>query len=277
VDLPAPGWEIIVFPSLWGPSSSSGSGADGQNNNSNMSNMIIQSREAKFLGWKVLPVQNCGAVMYMDGYLVPQSSYWNLGLYTPAKFWNVIEQVQSHPFGLSQVQQKYFNGLSIPTILNNLVRDQKDTVEHVNTTLEWMTSQHDYEPVMTYYLNKYFGTLCRLGRRVSGEDCDDVCVTESNRIRIKVMYHLTTSFFCLFVFWQTAYDPRNRNYQRISDWFWQKYTTYGGSWRDQPLWAYTLHHFNCTPAVLTTQGVITRGGDLFRTAGTIGFNNHRYS
>mmetsp|Transcript_48304 Transcript_48304/g.117014 ORF Transcript_48304/g.117014 Transcript_48304/m.117014 type:complete len:197 (-) Transcript_48304:39-629(-) len=196
--------------------------------------MIIRSREAKFLGWKVLPVQDCRAVVYMDGYLVPKTSIFdfdfNFGLCLPTKLQRIVDQVKSHPFGLSQVKQKYFNGLSIPTILNNLVRDKKDTVEHVNTTLQWMMSQDDYKPVMTYYLNKYF-----------------------------------------------AYDPNNINYQRMSNWFWEQYTTYGGSWRDQPMWAYTLHHFNCTPAVMTEKGVITRGGDLFRTAGTLGFDNHQYT
>ena len=166
-NLPAPGWEKVILktstvPSSGGSSSSS-SVLSKSEETSNSNNMIIQSREAKFLGWKVLPVQDCRAVVYMDGYLVPKTSTifdfdFNFGLYVPTKLQRIVDQVKSHPFGLSQVKQKYFNGLSIPTLLNNLVRDKKDTVEHVNATLQWMVSQDDYQPVMTYYLNKYFGT-----------------------------------------------------------------------------------------------------------------------
>ena len=73
-----------------------------------------------------------------------------------------------------------------------------------------------------------------------------------------------------------AYDPRNVKYQELSSYFWEHYTTYGGLWRDQPLWAYTLHHFNVTPEVMTTQGTITKGGDLFHMGGTLGWDQHVY-
>ncbi|KAG7350938.1 hypothetical protein IV203_010298 [Nitzschia inconspicua] len=219
--LPAEGWNKIVQPT-----------SELHNNHSN--DFIVKSREAKFLGWKVLPnvQEQCAAVVYMDGYLQPKrrSSWWNpASTSTLIKFRNIVDQVQNHPWGLSQVKQAYFNGLPTTTILQNLVRDRKDTAEHVNSTLSWLQQQDDYQDVVTYYLNKYF-----------------------------------------------AYDPRNVNYQRMSSWFWQHYTTYGGLWRDQPLWAYTLHHFNCTPAVMTSQGVITRGGDLFEKGGTLGWDQHIY-
>lgn len=144
-DLPSPGWTKIVqdIPSTGASDSQLHSG----------NSHIVQSREAKFLAWKVLPVQHCSAVFYMDGYLEPRFSW------TPSKFRAIVEQVQSHPWGLSQVQQKYFNGLNMSTILNNLVRDRKDTAEHVDVTLSWLREQDDYQEVMTYYLNKYFGKV----------------------------------------------------------------------------------------------------------------------
>ena len=75
----------------------------------------------------------------------------------------------------------------------------------------------------------------------------------------------------------SAYDPNNRRYQELSSFFWEKYTTYGGSWRDQPLWAYTLHHFNATPiAMTTTKSRVARGGDLFQRGGTLGWSGHVY-
>lgn len=214
--LPAPGWSKIVQK---GATSSSGA------------NFVVESREAKFLGWKVLPQvsKQCAAVVYMDGYLQPKRSWWFQTTPTLAKFQDIVQQVQRHPWGLSQVKQAYFNGLPITTILHNLARDRKDTIEHVNATLSWLQQQDDYQDTMTYYLNKYF-----------------------------------------------AYDPNNAKYRQLSTWFWEHYTTYGGLWRDQPLWAHTLHHFNCTPAVMTTKGTITKGGDLFETGGTLGWDKHIY-
>ncbi|KAG7365581.1 hypothetical protein IV203_038785 [Nitzschia inconspicua] len=44
-----------------------------------------------------------------------------------------------------------------------------------------------------------------------------------------------------------GYDVNSLTFQRIADYFWSVYSTELGSWRDQPLWAYSLHHFNVTP------------------------------
>ena len=83
-----------------------------------------------------------------------------------------------------------------------------------------------------------------------------------------MLIYFTSSF--------SAYDPNNVNYRELSSWFWEQYTTYGGLWRDQPLWSYTLHHFNVTPAIMTTKGTITKGGDLFEIGGSLGYDNHKY-
>jgi hypothetical protein len=257
-DLSAPGWTKIVSPS---PSSSF-------NNNSTISTdtiatttknattiiinetrkNIIQSRHAKFLAWDVLSdivPNHCAAVVYMDGYLTPLRymnwrslltsiiiSYTPFSYYKvppPLKFQNIIRQVQDHPYGLSQVKQKYFDGLPMTTLLRNLVRDRKDTTEHVETTLQWFHSRSDFHEITPYYLNKYF-----------------------------------------------AYDPNNIKYRELSSYFWETYTSYGGLWRDQPLWSYVLDHFNVTPAIMTTGGTITKGGDLFRTGGRLGWDSHVY-
>ncbi|OEU11329.1 hypothetical protein FRACYDRAFT_245639 [Fragilariopsis cylindrus CCMP1102] len=212
---------------------------------------IIQSRHAKFLAWEVLSdivPNHCAAVVYMDGYLTPvrymnwrslvmsilisyTPSFWyyRSKVPPPLKFQNIIRQVQDHPYGLSQVKQKYFDGLPMTTLLRNLVRDRKDTIEHVDTTLQWFQSRSDFQEITPYYLNKYF-----------------------------------------------AYDPNNRKYREVSSYFWDTYTSYGGVWRDQPLWSYVLDHFNVTPAILTTEGTITKGGDLFRTGGRLGWDSHVY-
>ena len=73
-----------------------------------------------------------------------------------------------------------------------------------------------------------------------------------------------------------AYDPKNEKFQQISDYFWNHYSSEVGSWRDQPMWAYTLYHFNITPMVLTTEGNIERGGNLFKPGGKMGWGGHVY-
>jgi hypothetical protein len=155
---------------------------------------IVQSRHAKFLAWEALPLivpKHCAAVVYMDGYLAPvrYTSWWSLlsalvskppwspasplflGSFPwthknnnqvppPRKFQAVVQQVRKHPWGLSQVKQKYFDGLPMTTLLHNLVRDRKDTKEHVENTLAWFRSQTttgNFQEIMPYYLNKYFG------------------------------------------------------------------------------------------------------------------------
>eukprot|EP00536_Pseudo-nitzschia_multiseries_P001072 jgi/Psemu1/282774/fgenesh1_pg.13_\ len=299
--LPAPGWTTIVSPmandrsvrnatttatttttatataTATIPSTTSDNHSDNGNDRhaatATTKTHIVQSRHAKFLAWDALDdmaPKHCAAVVYMDGYLIPKrytswrsvwvsllgSSPWSPSsplfgwvprlfprlppdggqrqhqpqIPPPAKFQEIVRQVRTHPWGLSQVKQKYFDGLPMTTLLNNLVRDRKDTQENVQNTLKWFRSHTtDFSEIMPYYLNKYF-----------------------------------------------AYDPNNARYRELSSYFWKTYTTYGGLWRDQPLWAYVLHHFNVTPAVMTTEGTITKGGDLFKTGGTMGWGKHVY-
>jgi len=274
-DLPAPGWTRIVSPSpAETEAAATPRGRDLHATNTTFlfgrrktainttRDHIVGSRHAKFLAWEALPgivLDHCAAIVYMDGYLAPVrytsrasllvslvsstpwspasplfvGSLWGAGpkIPPPPKFQAIVKQVREHPWGLSQVKQRYFDGLPMTTLLRNILRDRKDTKEHVERTLEWFRSQTtDFREIMPYYLNKYF-----------------------------------------------AYDPNNAKYRELSSSFWKTYTTYGGLWRDQPLWAYFLHHFNVTPAVMTTGGTITKGGDLFQKRGTLGWGKHIYT
>jgi hypothetical protein len=44
-----------------------------------------------------------------------------------------------------------------------------------------------------------------------------------------------------------AYNPCHPVYQRISHFFWSRYSQEVDSWRDQPLWGYSVYNFNVTP------------------------------
>jgi hypothetical protein len=151
-DIVAPGWTKHIRMAEESPSSSSS-----PNSTKNYSN-IVQSREAKFLAWKVLPyTRNCRMVVYLDGYLTPRSHSYYIWS-TLGKFQRLADQVQASEWGLAQVEQPYFNGLTMTEIFNQTILNMgKDTVEHANATLTWMKQQKDYQEIMPYYLNKYFG------------------------------------------------------------------------------------------------------------------------
>ncbi|KAG7359026.1 hypothetical protein IV203_015615 [Nitzschia inconspicua] len=46
---------------------------------------------------------------------------------------------------------------------------------------------------------------------------------------------------------QYGYAMSSEAYKKIADFFWEHYSQEEDSWRDQPLWAYCLHHFQTVP------------------------------
>ena len=46
-----------------------------------------------------------------------------------------------------------------------------------------------------------------------------------------------------------VYDPNNLFVQNMTDFFWNRYSMEVDSWRDQPLWTYTLYHYKFEPLV----------------------------
>jgi hypothetical protein len=70
-----------------------------------------------------------------------------------------------------------------------------------------------------------------------------------------------------------GYDPHNPTWQEAVEFFWDRYSLEIDSWRDQPLWCYTLQHIGLKdPLVLEDEvnGLFQK--DKRRT----GHNNHRY-
>lgn len=235
--LPAPGWTKIVA-NTTKDSIGNNIAQNQMTNDVTQKQHIVRSRHAKFLAWEALPEiapKHCASVVYMDGYLIPvrYTSWWTLlsalvgtppwspasplflgsfpwnrnnQIPPPAKFQTVVRQVKSHPWGLSQVKQKYFDGLPMTTLLNNLVRDRKDTREHVETTLEWFRTQTtDFQEIMPYYLNKYFGEWIVVHRGWNGDSHSK--------------FDSRFSFLCLFCYAHTndpSYRPTNslRSQQR---------------------------------------------------------------
>jgi hypothetical protein len=69
-----------------------------------------------------------------------------------------------------------------------------------------------------------------------------------------------------------GYDPKNREFQKAATFFWKQYSKEEDSWRDQPLWCYTLQHAGITPLLLEDEPQGLFGKDKHRT----GHNDHQY-
>jgi len=51
----------------------------------------------------------------------------------------------------------------------------------------------------------------------------------------------------LYANWYFGFDPTNSDFQQATQFFWDHYSQEEDSWRDQPLWCYTLGHFHLRP------------------------------
>jgi len=69
-----------------------------------------------------------------------------------------------------------------------------------------------------------------------------------------------------------VYDPFNPLYQQVSSFFWSRYSLELDSWRDQPLWAYSLNKFNVTPMILNK----TQQSLFKKVLRRRGFGGHAY-
>jgi hypothetical protein len=68
------------------------------------------------------------------------------------------------------------------------------------------------------------------------------------------------------------YDPSSKNFRDATEFFWNMYSQELDSWRDQPLIAYTLHHFDMKPLDLDGH-VLSVGG----SGPGMGHGGHTYS
>lgn len=69
-----------------------------------------------------------------------------------------------------------------------------------------------------------------------------------------------------------GYNPKSIYWQKATDFFWEHYEKEEDSWRDQPLWAYTIDHFHITPKRLGTFEALFR--QQFKN---MGHGGHRYN
>jgi hypothetical protein len=69
-------------------------------------------------------------------------------------------------------------------------------------------------------------------------------------LRAKPDYNSTIQMYANY---QLGYAVASRAYDTVANFFWNHYSKEEDSWRDQPLWAYSLHHFDIVPLELPTK------------------------
>jgi SAM-dependent methyltransferase len=79
--------------------------------------------------------------------------------------------------------------------------------------------------------------------------------------------------FGVGVYKTTAYNPKNERFQQAAQFLWERYSQELDSWRDQPLWSYTMSKFNMKPILLEKQFFRIESGRYGGRLGTHVYNN----
>ena len=69
-----------------------------------------------------------------------------------------------------------------------------------------------------------------------------------------------------------GYNPKSDRFRQVAQFFWSRYSLELDSWRDQPLWSYSLYHFKLQPQRLGTYKALFQ--QVWRNMGRGG---HRYN
>lgn len=174
----------------------------------NFSNHIIESRYAKFLGWKFLEIQDsCRVVIYFDGIYKTSDR--------PHIFEKVAKHVVNKPSNLPSHERPGW--MQFPHNLNHegplgelkgIEKRRKDTKEHVRQTAHWLYS------------------------------IVPPSVDNATQWLFDIPVYLNT--------W-IAYNPTSSHFHRLTEDFWSVYANGTMSWRDQPMWAYFVQKHGRKP------------------------------
>lgn len=204
-DLACPGWKRIVF----------------KEPVRKFRSHIIQSRYAKFLGWKIPVVRDsCRAVFYADGVYLPKAE---------AGIWkNVTDEIIASDSGMIQPLHSRSHGPLHE--IKRIVHGGKGTKEAGEVEAAWLKSQPGFKSNSTMYTNNHFG-----------------------------------------------YDPENMWFQQATLRFWKLWAVNRGNWtfRDQPLWSFTLDLMRYKPMTLGSWP--DNDVNYWEWKGKAGYNGHRYA
>ena len=120
------------------------------------------------------------------------------------------------------------------------------------------------------------GILDELGRIVKYQkDSEEKVSAERDWYLEQPDFVGNATMYCNMCF---GFDPHNPRYREMSTFFWNRYKSGIGSWRDQPLWCYSLAHFKIQPAHLGFWPSDIRSPERqkWKMLGAVGFNGHKY-
>ena len=126
-DLVAPGWTKVVkrFPEYH--------------------HFLTHSRWGEFLGWKDPHLQECQAIIYLDGYIQPEPN---------AEVWrSALSKVRNSEFGLMQELHAHKGP---EHEFEFILKGRKDMKTNFDASIHWLKAQPDYSPTSTVYINTSF-------------------------------------------------------------------------------------------------------------------------
>jgi hypothetical protein len=211
--------------------------------------LITSSRWGKFMAWREEALSHCQVFIYQDGYMKPKN--------TLAAWRKKADAVVKSKQGIAQVIfGRGSNNMKMQS--QKIIRDKKDLPENVNATLQWMQKHEDFKNDIPFYRNKYFGKACRI----------------ANCCRPIACFFLSILIEAVLFPCVAAYDPSNPQYRALATFFWDHYSLEKDSWRDEPLWSYSLHHLKIKPLALFKFG---DQNIWYETdAENMGFGGHTY-
>jgi hypothetical protein len=204
------------------------------------SRWITQSRWPKFQAYKEKTIlKTCQVVFYVDGIISPKD--------VPKDFQAEAQRILKS--SVQFAQRLHPDGGGAEAEFGRIKRQKKDINKNIKASLRWLESQQDYDKNCTLYENNMIG-----------------------------------------------YSIHSQAFQQAADFFWDHYSKEEDSWRgkplqedfrcpklnlsqlfcrvvDQPLWCYTLDHFNTRPLQLTGNG---KGALFTKSLRRMRKGGHRY-
>jgi hypothetical protein len=216
-DLETPGWTKIIKRDL------------------NYRRYITRSRWGKFMGWKDPELQGCQTIFYFDGHYEPNRIH-------PGAFLDMAAMIRQSDVGLAQV--RHYDPERTPLQeFQAILRFQKDIPPNVEASVKWLQAQPDFFNNCTLYANYYFGTsYCTVPSFIG----PFLLRTAGSLFYAIPMCANLILWFCDI----PGYDPTNENFLQATEYFWNHYSKEEDSWRDQPLWCYTLEHLQLKPLTM---------------------------
>ena len=166
----------------------------------------------------------------------------------------IIHSLPNFRRRITQSRWPKFQGYHHPTIQSNcqtiLYCDASSSIKYpMKTILKLASTVKESKEGLAQHLHKK-------GRKSISEEFEAILRLEKdNQVNVNASlewFHAQPDFQNEMPIYENnyfLYDPDNSFVRNMTDFFWNRYSMEVDSWRDQPLWTYTLFHHGFSPLV----------------------------